>query len=236
MHAARYVPATIRSAGTQKRTGQSFFTPSITRRSVPAPLILPPALIRKSHNACISGSLAAGWITVSPSAKTAAKIRFSVTPTLTKGSSCTVPRSLPALAQNPSGPSIISTPMRLSAHRCWSMGRFPITQPPGYSMATSPMRASSAPRSMIEERITPTESAGMSHSATPHVSIRITSAFLQTRHPRLSSSRSIWYTSDISGQFTISQVPSIKSVAARIGSEAFFDPCIFVCPERQFPP
>ena len=52
-------------------------------------------------------------------------------------------------------------PIFARAERCMSMGRFPMTQPPGYSRNTAPTLPSRAPKRITEERIPLTASVGM---------------------------------------------------------------------------
>ena len=66
-------------------------TPSMTIRSVPAPLILAPMAIRKFARSTTSGSRAAFSSTVSPSASVAAIMRFSVPVTVTVSSTRRAP-------------------------------------------------------------------------------------------------------------------------------------------------
>ena len=77
----------------------SFFTPSTTMVSVPMPRIFAPIWFRHSARSTTSGSRAAFSITVSPSARLAAMIRFSVPVTDTVSMKIRAPLSLPALAR-----------------------------------------------------------------------------------------------------------------------------------------
>ena len=61
----------------------SSLTPSIVKVSLPAPVILAPILVKQLARSTISGSRAAFSMTVVPSAKAAAIIKFSVPVTLT---------------------------------------------------------------------------------------------------------------------------------------------------------
>ena len=81
--AAMYVAASILSGMTLKVPPDNFSTPSISIFELPKPVILAPHLIKHLPRSIISGSLAALLITVFPSAKTAAIIKFSVAPTET---------------------------------------------------------------------------------------------------------------------------------------------------------
>ena len=74
-------------------TPLSFFTPSMTMTSVPAPHIFAPIACKKRARSTISGSRAAPRKTVSPSAMTAASSTFSVAPTLGKSREISAPLS-----------------------------------------------------------------------------------------------------------------------------------------------
>ena len=78
------VPASIRSCTTWCLAPCSFSTPLMVKVSVPAPLMLAPILFNRMAKSTISGSRAAFSITVVPSARVAAIIRFCVAPTLGK--------------------------------------------------------------------------------------------------------------------------------------------------------
>ena len=79
----------------------------------------------------ISGSRAALEITVVPSAPQAAKMAFSVAPTLGSDSTICAPRiPLPQQLRQPPR-SRTSAPRVRRAARCRSMGRGPSSQPPG---------------------------------------------------------------------------------------------------------
>ena len=201
------------------------------------PSIRAPQAFRYLHRASTSGSLAAPSIRVQPLAVTAASRIFSVAPTLGRARRISAPRS-------PSGarPQILSpssekqTPICSSARRCRSMGRLPITQPPGYSITMLPQRASKAPRRHREERIPVMASAGISRVVILPVPMQTPSPSQRTCPPRLCSSLSIRYTSEILGQSLRKLSPSAKIVAARMGNAAFLDPCIFTLPWRRTPP
>ena len=94
--AARYVPASILSEGMKQSPPFNSETPVICISSVPAPSIFAPIELRKFAKSTTSGSLAAFLKIVSPSAKTAAMIKFSVPVTVTP-------------------PKVISAPLRFLA-------------------------------------------------------------------------------------------------------------------------
>ena len=78
------VPATIRSGRVACEVGLSFETPAILIVGDPKPTIFAPIEIKNSPRSTTSGSRAALSIVVTPLAKTAAVIKFSVAPTLGK--------------------------------------------------------------------------------------------------------------------------------------------------------
>ncbi len=78
------VPASMRSGITRCRAPPSSGTPSISRRSVPAPSMRAPIAESSRARSVTSGSRAAFSMTVVPSASAAAIIRFSVPVTVTR--------------------------------------------------------------------------------------------------------------------------------------------------------
>jgi hypothetical protein len=80
--AAAHVPASIRSEIAVCSAAWSVSTPSTSIVAEPAPWIPAPIATRNAARSVISGSRAALSITLTPSAVTAAIIRFSVAPTL----------------------------------------------------------------------------------------------------------------------------------------------------------
>ena len=81
--AQRKLPASMRSAMTVCSAPWRLSTPSIVIVGVPAPETLAPMAFRQSARSTTSGSRAAFSIVVTPSANTAAIIRFSVPVTVT---------------------------------------------------------------------------------------------------------------------------------------------------------
>ena len=121
----------MRSGITECSTALRPRTPSITIVDVPAPSTFPPIRLRNEARSAISGSLAAFSIVVSPSARTAAIIMFSVAPTLGNSKTMRLPVNLLHLAAiypcsvSNSAPNI-SKPLR-----CISIGLGPKSSPPG---------------------------------------------------------------------------------------------------------
>ena len=79
-----HVPATIRSGNVAWVAGFKLATPVISILCEPKPEIFAPIAIKNSPRSTTSGSRAALSITVTPFAKVAAVIIFSVAPTLGK--------------------------------------------------------------------------------------------------------------------------------------------------------
>ncbi len=122
-----------------------------------------PQLLKKPQRSHISGSRAALFITVSPSAVTAQSMTFSVAPTEGNARFIFAPFALPAGALQIMLPpiSLISIPIFLSADMCISIGRGPSSQPPGTLTVHSPALPSMAPINIIEERISRISSSDM---------------------------------------------------------------------------
>ena len=113
--------------------------------------MLAPIAARQLAKSTTSGSLAAFSITVTPSAKLAAMMTFSVPVTLTGSKIIFAPFSLPftfALIF-PSSMSI-SAPIALIASMCKLTGRLPIAHPPGKATVACPNFASNGPKTKIE--------------------------------------------------------------------------------------
>ena len=97
-------------------------------------------MLRKLATSTTWGSLATFCSTVCPSALQAASIRLMVAPTDTRSKKISAPFSLLAWARTTFRLSSMYT-LAPSARRplmCWSMGRGPMTQPPGRASSTSP--------------------------------------------------------------------------------------------------
>ncbi len=125
------VPASIRSGMVLYVPPDNFCTPSIVITGVPAPEILAPHELRKSAKATISGSIAALIICDVPGIKLASIIIDSVPVTLILEKT-TVPacKSLPSKLY-PSARLVTLMPNFLYPSIKKSIGRLPITQPPG---------------------------------------------------------------------------------------------------------
>ena len=131
-------------------------TPSITIRSVPAPSIFAPILLRKFARSTTSGSHAAPSMTVTPSERTAAIITLSVPSTVGPY----FPFMSICAARSLGAKTLISPPSTRTAEprpskpfRCRSIGRSPMTQPPGNATLASLHLPSNGPRTQTDARI-----------------------------------------------------------------------------------
>ncbi|CAB4587108.1 unannotated protein [freshwater metagenome] len=139
--------------------GFNFFTPVIVIFVVPSPWIFAPIEIRNSPRSTRSGSRAALSIVVTPSARTAAVIMFSVAPTEGKSSTIAAPFK-PCGARATTNPcSMVAVAPRDSRPLiCISRGRGPMASPPGNATSACATRATNGPRTLIEARILRTRS------------------------------------------------------------------------------
>ena len=152
----------MRSGRTRWVQPWSFFRPSTTTVALPAPWTHAPMALRKSCSSMISGSRAALDMTVVPEAAQAARMAFSVAPTLGVRRNISAPcRTAPRHRRRPLFSSI-SAPMARSAYRCRSIGRGPRSQPPGCEHTASPQRPKIAPKNITDERMRPISSSGIS--------------------------------------------------------------------------
>ena len=181
-------------------TGWSFPTPLIVRQFVPTPVIFAPASFRKWQSCVISGSCAALYRTVVPSANTAAMSTFSVAPTLGNGRQISAPFSPSVSARICFSSLRKRTPIQVSAVSWISTGRLPIIQPPGRSILTLPHLPSRGPSSMTEERMALTCFAGQSDVCKEEASMITAAPSLFTRHPSVFNNPSISSISVICGQ------------------------------------
>ena len=130
----------------------------------------------------------------------------------------------------------MSTPIAAKELRCKSIGRRPISQPPGAETVPAPKRASNAPRKTIDERISRISRSGMSNlSAQDESTITVCPSrfVLQPICSRILIAAS---TSVSLGQLCITLTPPTAAAAARIGRALFFEPCSSVFPLSGLPP
>ena len=163
--------------------------------------ILQPHLFKKSARSRISGSRAALRTVVLPFAKTEARIMFSVAPTLGKERLIVVPSSFSLTSNFSAEPSSsIETPRARSAERCKSMGRRPISQPPGVKSLALLQRETSEPKKTMDERISRIRLSGISKQKTfLESTVRVCPSRV-TLQPRWRSIRTAASTSDRNGQ------------------------------------
>src|SRR4051812_8501087 len=116
-------------------------------------------------------------------------------------------------------------------------GRAPMAQPPGNETSALPKRARSGPSTRIEARIVRTSSYGATCSriVPASTSTRILSSIV-TLTPMRPSSSIMVVTSCKCGTLPTDTVPCASSVAARIGSAAFFAPEMRTSPSSGTPP
>ncbi len=110
------------------------------------------------------------------------------------------------------------------AFKCKSIGLKPIGQPPGILTTAFLHLEIIAPKNIIEERISRIKSSHILQSHIPLVSTVTVLPALCTLQPNLSSTKSVLSTSRRYGQFFKVHTPSAITVAASIGSTAFFAP------------
>ena len=132
----------------------SEWPPSITISDVPKPEILAPREFKNSARQTTSGSSAAFFKIVLPLAPTAAIIRVSVPVTLETRKKNSVPtKPFGAVISYLSLTSETLAPIFSNPSINKSIGRLPITQPPGCGKDTLPKRANNGPASRMEARI-----------------------------------------------------------------------------------
>ena len=183
-----------------------------------------------------SGSRAAFSMTVSPSARQAAIIRFSVPVTVTMSVTMRAPLSRLARATTKPASMSICAPIACRPLICWSTGRWPMAQPPGSDTLASPKRASSGPSTRMEARMVLTSSYGAS------VPDRL-SACRVSRSPSRShftpssvSSRMVVAMSRRFGTLDSASVSPVSRLAHRMGRAAFLAPAACTSPTRGVPP
>ena len=120
---------------------------------------------------------------------------------------------------------------------CWSIGICPSSHPPGYDIQQCPVLPSTEPRKTIEERISRISLTGISQLPIAQAS-EITVLPLRLHFtPICESIRRAASTSVSLGQLCITLSPSyISTVAASIGSAAFFAPWSESSPSILRPP
>ena len=132
---------------------------------------------------------------------------------------------------------LTSAPMASKPFRCWSIGRFPRSQPPGRGDAASPKRPRRAPRKKCDARIPDPSREGTSKL---FMSLQSVTAFPSpsylTEAPSCSSMSKVSLTSLMSGMFFIVHWPFMSRVPGSIEAAAFFAPLICTSPCSSRPP
>ena len=144
-----------------------------------------------------------------------------------------------AVASMKPWPISIFAPSASKPLRCRSMGRVPMAQPPGSEIFAWPQRARSGPMMRKDARILRTRSYGASQLPIVRASTRSWCAAASNCActPRRQSTSVIVVTSSSAGTSSSTlSVPWPRSVAAMIGSTAFFAPLIFTRPWSRRPP
>ena len=144
--ASMNVPASIWSGTTEYvKFPDSFSTPFIFIKSVPAPRMSAPIAFRKFATSTIWGSFAALSIVVVPLASTADNITFIVAPTDTISIYIELPINLSAFACIVPLPTDTVAPRVSKPFMCWSIGLAPNLHPPGTPTSAEPHLPRSEP-------------------------------------------------------------------------------------------
>ena len=125
--------------------------------------------------------------------------------------------------------------LRIAA-RCRSIGRRPISQPPGAVITASPVALTNAPRKIIDERISRISTSSIEFKDIRLLSTDTVPTLRCTSQPRERRIFKVASMSLKSGQLCITHGVPTATVAAKIGNALFFAPCIRTLPQRLFPP
>ena len=209
--------------------------PRCAARSSRCPRSRAPSSTRKRQRSWTCGSQAALPITVSPSARTAAMIVFSVAITLASSRKTCAPRSASA-RMSYGRRSSTSAPSSSKAWMCGSSRRRPITSPPGGGTSRGRSARAAGPRGgttrgsggraprrarvVVDGRRATRTSFGPIHAASA---------------PRSASSSTIVSTSRMRGTFASVTGSSVSRHAARIGSAPFLFPAARTRPLSGLP-
>ena len=132
--------------------------------------------------------------------------------------------------------TVIRPPKVSNADKCKFTGRGPSIQPPGMETSLSPNRASKLPRNSTEDRICVINPSGARVNAAVRESTVTRWSFHVTRQPRCSRIFNVFSTSRRRGTPSNSATQPRTIVAVRMGSTAFFAPCMYAVPCSGFPP
>src|SRR5215218_4810373 len=199
-------------------------TPSMVRRFEPIPEMRAPSPSRNRHRSWTWGSQAALPMVVSPSARTAAMMAFSVAVTDASSRNIGAPRSRPTSSSRALS-KLAWTPRERKASRWVSSRRRPITSPPGGGSRQWPVLATRGAASSTEARRRPRGSMrtwlGPSRS---------------TVAPVEATSSSMVSTSRIWGTLRSTTGSSASRQAATMGRAAFLFPDGRMVPLSGCPP
>ena len=211
----------------------------MVRRWEPAPEMFAPIFLSMAQRSTISGSHAAPSRVVVPGVNTAAIIALAVPVTVLPWRPPM--KRFPAFIAEPSTSTMpwfseISAPISCSACKCKSMGRCPITHPPGMGTFAFFILATSGPSRQMEARIFRTNSYGGSGWIFSGCIFQLPGPILEISAPKWLMISAINRISLKSGTFSKMVSWSLSNAAANWGRAAFFDPLTSTCPVSWFPP
>ena len=128
------------------------------------------------------------------------------------------------------------TPSALSPARWRSIGRLPMSHPPGYATRARLNRATSGPSIKIDERISLAKMCGISKFEMLLLSIIASVSVSKMRPPIARKMSNILNTSLMCGIFFKTILFSVSILAAMIGSAAFLLVSTSITPSSLFPP
>ena len=188
------------------------------------------------HRSTTSGSRAALWMMVTPSANTAAIRMFSVAPTDGNSSWISAPRNDSASATTHPCSMLQRAPNWRRPDWCISSGREPIASPPGSATRARLQRPTNGPSTQTEARNCRTAAKSASYFGSSGDVIRTVSPSSSTVAPSPRSTSAINGTSRMSGQFVIVVMPSASKLAAINFRTLFLAPPTATSPDNRLPP
>ena len=130
----------------------------------------------------------------------------------------------------------MDTPNARRPLRCKSIGRWPISQPPGYVTAARRNRPRMEPIIKMEERSDLERCRGISQPLASAASMETSAPSRFQRQPSVPRIASILSTSAIRGQLSTATGSPAHSAAARMGSTAFLAARTRAVPAMRLPP
>ncbi len=186
---------------------------------------------RNRASSTTSGSVAALWITVRPSASTAESMTVSVAPTDGYGRVMRVPLRRPTIrAVIPWGCTSISAPICCRAATWKSTGRRPIRSPPTRGTKASWARWRSGPSSRIGMRFRPENSSGTRGVGSGVGEMVMASPSMSTPNPMDRRMSAVMPTSPTFGALVIVEGLSPIRAATMCLVTAFFEPATSTSP------